>query len=269
MSEQVILVEKRQRVLYITLNRPEKINALTVQMLEDLLSAVHAAEDDPEVGPIVIRGAGRGFCSGWDLTPSPERDRLGELSIQNDINTMARRSGRLGELWHLTKPIIAQVQGYCLAGGTDLALNCDIIIAAEDAQFGFPAVRSMGTPPTHMWTYLAGPQWAKRLLLTGDRIDGKTAARIGLVLEAVPEAELEAHVDRLASTMAKIPTDLLAQNKAICNKAVDLMGRTMLQQLALESDAIAHKSPDAQEFNRVVREKGLKAGLAWQNEKFS
>jgi enoyl-CoA hydratase len=177
---------------------------------------------------------------------------------------MATWDGRWTELG-VWKPFIAAIDGYCLAGGTDLALNSDMIIAAEDAQFGFPAVRSIGSPATHMWTYMVGPQWAKRLLLTGERIDGRTAERIGLVMQAVPPSELDEPVHTLASNIARVPYDLLAQNKSICNKAIELMGRTLLQELARESDAIAHKSPAAQEFSRIARRDGLKAALAWQN----
>jgi enoyl-CoA hydratase len=146
-----------------------------------------------------------------------------------------------------------------------MALNCDMIVSTEEAEFGFPAVRSMGSPSTHMWTYMVGPQWAKRLLLTGERIDGRTAERIGLVMQAVAASELDDTVHALASNIARVPYDLLAQNKSICNKAIDLMGRTMLQELARESDAMAHKSPAAQEFSRIARSEGLKAALAWQN----
>ncbi|MEE9284272.1 MAG: crotonase/enoyl-CoA hydratase family protein [Dehalococcoidia bacterium] len=268
MAYQTILTDNREGVLHLTLNRPEKLNALTPQLLEELLDALHQAQTDPDVGPIVIKGAGRAFCSGWDITPSADRSAAGEKSIRADIDEMAGRSGRWSELWNLNKPIIAQVHGYCLGGGTDLAMHCDLIIAAEDAQFGYPAVRSMGTPASHMWTYMVGPQWAKRLLLTGDSVDGKTAERIGLVLKAVPADRLEDEVQAVAGNMAKVPYDLLVANKAICNKAIDLMGRTLLQQLALEGDAIAHRSPAAIEFSRMAKRQGLKAALADRDRKF-
>jgi enoyl-CoA hydratase len=140
-----------------------------------------------------------------------------------------------------------------------------MIVTTRDAQFGFPAVRSMGSPATHMWTYLVGPQWAKRLLLTGERIDGSTAERIGLAMLAVPSSELDDSVHKLATDIARVPYDLLAHNKSICNKAIELMGRSMLQELARESDAMAHKSPAAQEFEKIVKRAGLKAALEWQN----
>ena len=273
MRSENILIEVRDHVSYLTLNRPEKLNALTIELMDDLLDAVKVAEANIEVGCLVLQGAGRAFCSGWDLTP---KDREGsvdhgartpaELTLRQDINDLTARSGRWSMLWSLTKPIIVKVHGYCLAGGTDMALNCDMIVAAEDAQFGFPAVRSMGSPSTHMWTYMVGPQWAKRLLLTGERIDGRTAERIGLVMQAVAASQLDETVHALATQIAGVPYDLLAQNKSICNKAIELMGRTMLQELARESDAMAHKSPAAQEFGRIAQRDGLKAALAWQND---
>lgn len=276
MRAENVSVEVRDRVAYLTLERPQKLNALTVALMDDLLAAVKAAEADDGVGCLVLQGAGRAFCSGWDLTPpTPAESPAGseghgarppaEMTLREDLNALTARSGRWATLWSLTKPIVVKVHGYCLAGGTDMALNCDMIVAAEDAEFGFPAVRSMGSPSTHMWTYLVGPQWAKRLLLTGERIDGKTAERIGLVVQAVPAAELDATVHALASSIARVPYDLLAQNKSICNKAIDLMGRTLLQELARESDAMVHQSPAAQEFARIAKRDGLKAALAWQN----
>lgn len=150
------------------------------------------------------------------------------------------------------------------SGGSALALNCDLIIAAEETRFGFPTVRSMGSPATHVRTYLLGPQWAKRLLLTGEQIDGQTGERIRRVVQAVPAAELDETTHRLATDVAQLPYDLVAQNKSICNKAIELMRRTLLQELARESDTMAHRSPAAQEFGRIASREGLQAAPAWQ-----
>ena len=274
MAYENLLTETRDGVRYITLNRPEKLNALTKQFMDELLEAAREAQQDDGVGCLVIQGSGRAFCAGWDLTPREDGKRGngdqddGAMSIRADIDSLTARSGRWSVLWNLTKPIVVKIHGYCLAGGTDLALNCDMIIAAEDSLIGFPAVRSMGSPATHMWTYMVGPQWAKRMLLTGDMIDGRAAERIGLVMQAVPADKLDDEVHELASNIALVPYDLLAQNKSICNKAVELMGRTMMQELARESDAIAHQAPAAREFGSIAKAQGLKAALAWQNEKF-
>ena len=268
MTYQTILTETRDRVRYVTLNRPEKRNALSLELQNELVDALEAAEQDPEAGCIVIRGAGPAFCAGFDITPRG-RTPGGEISIRDDINNLRGTTRRLGRIWELSKPVIAQVHGYCVAGGTDLAMHCDMIVAAEDAQIGFPPVRAQGAPPTHMWTYMVGPQWAKRMLLTGDFIDGATAERIGLVLSAVPAEELADEVHTLASRVAMIPSDLLAANKGIVNKAIELMGRTMLQQAAAETDAIAHRADAAREFSRIGREEGLRAALSWRDDRFA
>ncbi len=272
MSTENVLSERPDRELNMTLNRPEKLTANTSDLMDELIGHVAAAQRDEAVGCVVVQGAGRAFCSGWDLTPASPEGTSGHgtrppetMTIREDIDAITARSGRWSTLWSSTKPILAKIHGYCLAGGTDLALNCDMIVSTEDAEFGFPAVRSMGSPTTHMWTYMVGPQWAKRLLLSGERIDGRKAEPIGLVMQAVPASDLDETVHRLASSVARVPYDLLAQNKSICNKAIELMGRTMLQELARESDAIAHKSPAAQEFARIAAEEGLKAALEWQN----
>jgi enoyl-CoA hydratase len=144
-----------------------------------------------------------------------------------------------------------------------------MIIAAEDAQFGFPPVRAQGGPPTHMWTYHVGPQWAKRMLLTGDFIDGKTAERIGLVLQAVPADQLEHETHELARRVAMIEHSLLAANKSVVNRAVELMGRTMLQEFSRDADAMGHQAAAAAEFGRIARTDGLRAALSWRDDKFA
>jgi len=175
---------------------------------------------------------------------------------------------RWNKLWNLRIPTIAQVHGYCIAGGTDLALHCDMIVVAEDAKIGFTPVRAMGTPPTHMWIYSVGPQWAKRMLLTGDLIEGQKACDIGWAVESVPAEELDDAAMALATRVSHIGTDLLTANKYIVNKAMELMGRTLLQQIALEHDAIAHLAPEALEFNKISKEEGLRAALSWRDGPF-
>ena len=267
-AEPAILAEDRERVRYITLNRPERRNALTMAQLGQLFDALADADASPDVGAIVIRGAGSSFCSGIDLDPS-------EIDLDYDSRSVAEELAlvepfqRFEAMWRHNTPIIASVHGYCLAVGTDIAFHADMTVCATDAQFGYPIVRSMASPSTHMWTYLAGPQWAKRLLLTGDMIDGATAARAGFVLEAVPADELAEHTHTLARRVATVPGDISAANKAICNKVLELMGRTMAQELAREHNVIAHQSPAAQEFGRIIRTEGFKAALAWQTEQFS
>lgn len=270
MAYETILYEVEGGKARITLNRPEKLNALSWQMQQELHDAFWSADRDPQVHVAILRGAGRAFCSGYDITPPP-----GEIthaasghSMERDIWYLEAAQRLRMAVWDMHKPVIGQVHGYCLAGGTDLVFLCDVVIAAEDAVFGFPPVRAMGSPVAHMWTYLAGPQWAKRLLLTGDRISGEEAARIGLVLQAVPAERLEEEAESLADTMAKIDVDLLAANKRIVNMAMELMGARTMQRMAAERDAIGRQAPVVQEFYRIAKEQGLKAALEWRDAGF-
>ena len=171
-------------------------------------------------------------------------------------------------LFDMHKPTIAQVHGHCLAGGTDLALLCDMVIAADDAVIGFPPARDLGSLPNQMWLYNCGPQWAKRLLLTGDTVTGAEAAIIGLVMKAVPPQHLRGEVEGLADRLARIDPDLLAANKRIVNLGLELMGARTLQRMAAENDARAHLAPGTARFRQLAKEQGLKAALAARDAAF-
>ncbi len=257
----------------ISLNRPEKLNALSQELQLELAQCLKECDEDPTVRVITLQGEGRAFCAGYDITP-PEDELARESNeamrgnIRADMQRLHRTARLMSSIFDISKPIIAGIHGHVIAGGTDLALHCDIIIAAEDANIGFPPVRSMGTPPTHMWTYLVGPQIAKWFLLTGDTVSGKKAEEMGLVLKSVPRSELASEVEALASKMANIPWELLAANKSIVNKALDLMGRNTMQIIAAEADAVAHQAPVVKEFGRISNEKGLKAALEWRDRDF-
>ncbi|HZR81839.1 MAG TPA: crotonase/enoyl-CoA hydratase family protein [Candidatus Binatia bacterium] len=271
----------------ITLNHPEKHNALSYDLLGELNQAVWDADDDRDVHAVVIRGAGPSFCAGYDLKGAGRREeRSGAAGAEGAAGGERKRHGRGhqtfdDDAWHLEraqrlrmalfdmhKPVIAQVHGYCLAGGTDLALLSDMVIAAEDATIGFPPARDLGALPNNMWLYNVGPQWAKRLTLTGDTITGAEAAHIGLVMKAVPAKLLEAEVEGLLDRLALIDPDLLAANKRIINLGLELMGARTLQRLAAENDARAHLAPSFRAFGKTVQEKGLKAALRERDEKF-
>jgi len=274
MEYSTIIYEKENRIAQITLNRPEKLNALNLPLRFEIVDAVKQAEQDEAVGVIVIKGAGRAFSAGYDISPVAGREEYlqgkQERTIRHDIDRMTSTITDVwGKLWNCRKPIISQVHGYCLAGGTDLVLHTDIIVCADDAQFGFPAGRAMGTLPTHMWTYMVGPQWAKYMLATGNNVDGKTAERIGLVWKSVPADKLEEEVNGLAETLSKVPYGLLAVHKRIVNMAIELMGRGILQQLAVEGDAIGHLDPICQQFGEIASTEGLKAALDWRDSKFA
>ena len=225
----------------ITLNRPDKLNALSYVMQSELSAALWEADNDRSVHCVILEGAGRAFCAGYDLSGadgdvpvSPVEDKetkpyRGGRSIDDDAWQLERQQRWRMALFDMHKPVIAKVHGYCLAGGCDLALLADMVIAADDATFGFPPARDLGALPNNFWVYNCGPQWAKRLLLTGDTVTGTEAQAIGLVMKAVPGEDLENEVVGLASRMAKIDPDLLSANKRIVNLAMELMGARTLQ----------------------------------------
>ena len=273
MDYQFIEYQASDGIGRVRLNRPEKLNALSRELQDELVDCLERADDDSDVRVMTLRGNGRAFCAGYDITPPSTAEAQAAAqeqrdNIRADIHRMKRAPNTMNSILNLSKPVIVGVHGYCIAGGTDLAMHCDIIIAADDAQIGFPPVRSMGTPPTHMWTYMVGPQWAKWFLLTGESVSGARAEELGLVWKSVPGEGLDAAVEDLARTMARIPWELLAANKSIVNKAMDLMGRSTLQHIAAETDAIAHQAPIVKEFSRMAREEGLKAALEWRDGPF-
>ncbi len=260
----------------ITLNRPEKRNALSMQLLSELNEAVWEADNDRAVHAVILRGAGRCFSAGYDLTPAyldsaagrPGASYRGARTIDDDTWQLERAQRLRMALFDMHKPIVAQVHGHCIAGGTDIALLCDMIIAADDAVIGFPPARDLGALPNNMWLYNVGPQWAKRLTLTGDTITGAEAAAIGLVLKAVPADLLEAEVEGLVDRLAQIDADLLSANKRIINLGLELMGARTLQRLAAENDARAHRAGSAREFGAKVMERGLKETLRERDAQF-
>ena len=263
----------------ITLNRPEKRNALSLELQAELSEALWEADNDRDVHCVVLRGAGPAFSAGYDLSgggsrvpvsrvESDERRYRGARSLDDDAWQLERGQRYRMALFDMHKPSIAQVHGYCLAGGTDIALLCDMVVAADDATFAFPPARDLGALPTNMWLYNVGPQWAKRLLLTGDSITGKEAQEIGLVLKAVPEAFLEAEVEGLADRLALIDPDLLSANKRILNLGLELMGARTLQRLAAENDVRGHNTRSAREWVASVKEQGLRDTLRARDAKF-
>jgi len=254
-------------VLRVTLNRPERRNALSVELMAELLDLLATVERDAETSVLVLRGAGKGFCSGYDVGGDGEdEDRPSPIAKAQEVREDSRVFDRL---WRLPVPTIAQVHGACLAAGTDLALSCDLVVCAEDARIGYPAVRSMGAPATHMWLYHLGPQWTKRLLLSGDSLTGAKAVEVGFALEAVPAAQLDDHVLKLATRLAAIPRDLLTVNKHVVNRGIDLMGRTLLQETAVTQDVLGRLAPGAEAFWETAARDGLKRAVAERDAPFA
>jgi enoyl-CoA hydratase len=258
-----LTVEGLGRVRRLTLNRPDHHNPLTPRCIRELLQAVQDAESDPGASVIIIRSSGRSFSSGYgfiaeDTDPG---DFPQQMAIEGDVSAMLALGDGWTRIWNCALPVIAQVQGNCLAGGTDLALHCDLVVAADDANIGFPPVRSMGVPPTNMWLYHLGPQWTKRLVLTGDTISGAAARDIGLVVATAPPDALDDVVLELAGRMALIGRDLLVANKRVVNMGVELMGRSQLQRFAALNDAIGHRAPEAKAFSKQIAEVGLRQAV--------
>jgi enoyl-CoA hydratase len=266
-----VLADTFGPVRRLTLNRPDRHNPLTPRCIRELLAGVAEAGSDSEVKAVVIRGSGRSFSSGYGVLAEDveEQEHVPTAGgIERDVASMLDLASGWATVWECPIPVIAQVHGNCLAGGTDLALHCDIVIAAEDARIGFPPVRSMGVPPTNMWLYHLGPQWTKRLLFTGDTISGAEAAAIGLAQASVPVEQLDEYVSALASRIGLVGRDLLTANKRVVNQGVELMGRSQLQRFAALNDAVAHRSSDARAFTTRAAEVGLKQAVRERDAPF-
>lgn len=279
-STDYLSFDVKDRVARITLNRPEKRNALLPATTRELREAMLEADDRVDVNVIILAGAGKDFCAGYDLADvygARAAEDGTELAYRSQVGTfdddcwgLERTQQEIMTIFEVHKPVIAKLQGNCVAGGTDVALMCDMVIAADDARIGFPATRANGSPPNHMWLYHVGPQWAKRLLLSGDVILGADAAKIGLVLDAVPADELDAAVDALAERLSHVDPELLATQKRIVNLGLEMMGAHTLQRLAAEMDARGHlsKGPRRTAFKADIASDGLKTALQRRDAPF-
>ncbi len=262
-----VLYARTGRIGRVTLNRPERLNAIDDEMPRALRAAVEEATRDDAVHVIVLAGAGRAFCAGYDLklyaeAPRPcpwSQDMPWDPTV--DYRLMAENTACFMTLWRSPKPVICKVHGYAVAGGSDIALCCDIILMAEDARIGYPPARVWGCPTTAMWVYRVGAERAKRLLLTGDLISGAEAARIGLVSEAVPGGALDAAVERLAARMAGIPANQLMLHKLMVNQAYENMGLATTQTIATLFDGIARHTPEGVAFKARAERVGFKKAV--------
>jgi enoyl-CoA hydratase len=260
--------EARDRKAYITLDRPERLNAIDARMPREIRLAVELANDDPEVHVIVLQGEGRSFCAGYDLKAFAEGGVGTQGAVWDpikDFRAMKRNTDDFMSLFRSLKPTICKVQGHAVAGGSDIALCSDIIFMAEDARIGYMPTRVWGCPTTAMWVYRLGAEKAKRMLFTGDTIDGRQAAEWGLVVEAVPAAELDARVEELADRMAGVPINLLVMQKLMVNQAFDNMGLHGTQILATVFDGITRHSPEGRWFQQLAAEEGFHAAVEWRD----
>lgn len=264
-----LTLERFGSVLRVTLDRPERRNALSAELIEELLEVFAAVERDQDTSVLILRGAGRCFCSGYDVSTASEDAEDESSSAVEKLQAVRRDSRVFDALRRLPIPTIAQLHGHCLAAGTDLALSCDLVVCASDTRIGYPAVRSMGAPATHMWLYHLGPQWTKRLLLTGDSITGSKAAELGLALEAVDPERLDEHVLALATRISWVTRDLLVANKSVVDRGLDLMGRALLQDAAAAHDVLARFTPGADTFWKTAILRGVKEAIVERDAPFT
>jgi len=252
-SDAAVLYEERDSLALITLNRPEKLNTLNEELLSGVEAGIERAASSEQARGIILRGAGRAFCAGYDLTgnrrltPPQARDpvRAGSWDPVRDYQMMSRNVRRFMKLWECPKPVIAQVHGWCVGGGTDLALCSDQIFMAADAFIGYPPARVYGTPTTMLWVYRLGLEHAKQFLLSGDAIDAATAHRIGLVAHVFPAERLAAETERYARRFLHIPANQLALNKLLINQAFENMGLRTTQMLGAFFDGMTRHTEEA------------------------
>lgn len=262
MSE-LVLTDDRGPVRILTLNRPEKLNALSTALVESLSVELAAAAVNDETRVVVLAGAGRSFCAGYDLS---------EEATESDVAAGLRRSlDKLLELFDHPKPTIAQVHGHCLAGGCDLMMMCDLAVASEDAVFGQPEIRFGAAVVAHVMPWLIGGRRAKELVLTGeDKLPALEAERIGLINRVVPRDRLEDETMRLANALAVVDPLAMQTTKRAINQAWEAAGfrEALLAGVELGAKIETAKVPEREEFERVAAEHGLGEAIRWRDERF-
>lgn len=281
---ETLRTETDARVRSIVFTRPEAYNTITPRMRDELSAAIDAADEDPDVRVILLRAEGRAFCAGYGLdwsTAAQAREQrasqLGEASSGErqrvwdsvaDMRMMGRFVDCYMKLWYAKKPTLAAVQGWCIGGGTDMVLCCDLIVAGEGASFGYPPSRVWGTPTTAMWVYRMGLERAKRYLLTGDEIKAPEAAKMGMILEAVPDDELDDHAMSLARRIAQVPTTQLVMLKLLCNQTAENMGMASSRTLGTLFDGIARHTQEGIDFADRATEIGFRDAVRERDDPF-
>jgi enoyl-CoA hydratase len=256
----------------IVLCRPDEYNTITPQLRDELAAAIDAADADHEVRVILLRADGPAFCAGygldWSTAAQAQEGSARVWDSVADYQMMSRFVATYLKLWYASKPTIAAVHGWCIAGGTDMVLCADLIVAAEDAVFGYPPSRVWGTPTTAMWVYRLGVERAKRYLLTGDEISAADAARLGLILEVVPNDELDDRAMTLASRMAKLPLNQLQMLKLLCNQTVENMGMASSRTLGILFDGVARHTQEGLDFVTRAQEAGFRQAVRDRDDPF-
>ena len=260
-----VLYERDHRIARITLNRPEVMNAINDDMPRDLAAAVARADADPDVHVMILSGAGKAFCAGYDLAhyaADPDNKMTQDMPWDpiKDYQFMWSNTQDFMSLFRAMKPVICKVQGFAVAGGSDIALCCDLVVMADDAQIGYMPARVWGCPTTAMWVYRLGPEKAKRMMFTGDKITGTEAAEMGLALKSVPAANLDAEVEALAARIASVPINQLAMQKMLINQTMEAT-LTQTQRLATVFDGITRHSPEGLNFKARAEDVGWKQAV--------
>lgn len=269
MSE-TLRTEIENGVCSIIFTRSSAYNTLNEQFRDEMSHAITRADRDDTVRAILLRAEGDAFCAGYGLDWAT--DAQGAEDEWDSVRDMREFIGPYVEmflkLWYASKPTVAAVHGWCVGGGTDMVLCCDLIVAAENAVFGYPPSRVYGTPTTGMWVYRMGIEQAKRYLFTGDEISGTEAARIGLILESVPDAQLHEHATALAARIARLPLSQLVMMKLLCNQTIEHMGFRSSLTLGTLLDGVARHTAEGQQFVRRSREVGWRQTVRERDDPF-
>ncbi|WP_027365041.1 crotonase/enoyl-CoA hydratase family protein [Desulfotruncus alcoholivorax] len=279
MAYETILYDKDGRIATITLNRPEKFNSIRPPMPEEIEKAIAEANADDEVRVIILQGAGGSFCAGFDFSDNLEHFEgwglPGAMENWNPgrdftivTNPFVGPVPKFMSIWRSIKPVIAKIHGWCVGGGSEMALLADIVIASDDARFGTPYSRVWGCHLTGMWIYRLGLTRAKMFALTGDSVSGREAAEIGLINKSYPLEELDEKVRYWAERIANIPTSQLAAMKLIVNQVYDNMGLATTQYLGPILDGYMRNTPEGKQFVNTAKEKGVAAAIAERDRPF-
>ena len=292
MSLSTLHYEVTGRVARITLDRPHRGNGITMDMPRELAECVERANLDPAVHVIALAGRGKGFCGGYDLVASAEQRMEHEhgaggpgspldpqVQFQNhdpsrvwdpmvDYSMMSRNVRGFMSLFHSDKPVVCKVQGFCVAGGTDMALLADLLIIEDHAKIGYPPARVWGVPTTALWAYRVGAEKAKRLLFTGDCLSGTEAVAWGLATECAPASELDARFESLLSRIAQVPINQLVMMKLLVTQTIYAQGLAATQILGTVFDGIARHTPEGYAFQQRAAQAGFKAAVLERDAPF-
>lgn len=284
-DNELVLYEERDGVAVVTLNRPEKMNTLNEAVIEGMAQSIDRAAGSESVSAVVLRGAGTTFSAGYDLNPSdrsgnaprfrshnygaPRVDhRAGAWDPMRDYHMMGHNMRRFMRIWECPKPVIGELRGWAIGGGTDLLLCCDLIFMGEAAHIGYAPSRVFGTPTTMMWIYRVGLEHAKQFLLSGDAIDADTAFRTGLVSKVIPDERLSEETERYARRFQHIPANQLAMNKLLINQAFENMGLRTTQMLGTLFDGIARHTEEAYRWVESFSDVGFRETIRRRDAPF-